>query len=76
MVKANAFEAVTRQMVVDIKQDVTDLKTDTNQGFSDIKGQITELFNHQSSRIPQPIAWGMAMLGAVIGAAVMKALGI
>lgn len=59
MVKNGAYEQVTRQMVTDLKSDVTEIKDKVN-GFDQ---KLTEVTNHMSSRLPW---WGTILVGALL----------
>ena len=69
MVKENkcSYGMVSRQMIVDTKQDIGEIK----KTLSDIEIKITELFNHQSNRLPMNITILISILSSlVVGLAV------
>ena len=43
---------VTRNMVENLSNEFNDLKTEVNLRFDKFDNRITELFNHQSNRLP------------------------
>jgi hypothetical protein len=47
-----AYGMVNRQMISDIKEDISSIKSDIKSGFARLETGQTELFNHQSSRLP------------------------
>ena len=59
MVKNGAFEQVTRQMVNDLKGDVTEIKDKVNC----FDKKLNEIGNHMSSRLPW---WGTIVVGALL----------
>jgi hypothetical protein len=68
MAKASAFEAVTRNMVDDLKEDVNDIKIDMKEGFNNIDVRITELFNHNSNKWPPTAVWALTLIGMILSA--------
>lgn len=61
MVKQDAYCAVTRQMTEGIKSDVSDIRLD----IKDLKSTVQELYNHQSSRLPNSISATIAILSSL-----------
>ena len=59
MVKNGAYEQVTRQMVTDLKSDVTEIKDKVNC----FDRKLNEVTNHMSSRLPW---WGTIVVGALL----------
>ena len=57
-----AFGRESRQMVTDIKEDVKDIKT----GMGELSKQMTELFNHQSSKLPPWIVYFIGIMMALV----------
>ena len=87
--KTCAVGAENRAMIIGIKEEVTAIRADFNNGIKELKAGQTDLFNHQSSRIPKEtmdqllaqqntIKWFQTIagviLGGVLGAAIQKAL--
>ena len=46
--KSTSFEAVTREMVHNLGKDIGEIKSQ----ISNLDNKMTELFNHQSNRLP------------------------
>lgn len=59
MAKNGAYEQVTRQMVNDLKGDVTEIKDKVNC----FDRKLNEVTNHMSSRLPW---WGTILVGALL----------
>ena len=59
MAKNGAYEQVTRQMVNDLKGDVTEIKEKVNC----FDRKLNEVTNHMSSRLPW---WGTIVVGALL----------
>ena len=59
MAKNGAYEQVTRQMVTDLKGDVTEIKDKVNC----FDRKLNEVTNHMSSRLPW---WGTILVGALL----------
>ena len=62
-----AYGAVNRQMISDMKEDISEIKG----GIEGLNTKVTELFNHQSNRLP---AWATGVIAFL--ASVVSALGI
>ena len=59
MTRSSAYEQVTRQMVNDLKGDVTEIKDKVNC----FDRKLNEVTNHMSSRLPW---WGTIVVGALL----------
>ena len=59
MTRSSAYEQVTRQMVNDLKGDVTEIKDKVNC----FDRKLNEVTNHMSSRLPW---WGTILVGALL----------
>lgn len=70
-----AYGEVTRNMVENFVKEFDNFKSDMKSEFQIIKKNQTELFNHQSSRIPQEVAKKMnrlyGLLGTIIGGTIV-----
>ncbi len=65
-----AYGKVNRQMITDLKKDVSELKDEVRKGFDELRNTNQELYNHLSRRLP-PWAVAIGSLGAlIIGGAV------
>ena len=58
-----------RALIMNLKEDIKRVETKVDTGFKEVNTQITELFNHQSSRWPPVAAWALATIGTLFGAA-------
>lgn len=65
-----AYGSATRQMVLDIRTDIKDLKGRLNTFENKIDGRLTDLFNHQSTRVPQWIVISLTLLCSLVTALV------
>ena len=67
MSESKGYNKVTRQMVLDLKEEF-------NKRFDKIDQNITNLFNHQSTRIPPWAAVTISVLTALVGGLIGRIL--
>ena len=78
MVKSCAYGQVNREMITNLKQDVKSIKDgmkDLSENFNSSMGvldsKLTELFNHQSNRLPM---WATVLF--TIGGSILTGLSV
>jgi hypothetical protein len=62
-----AYGQVNRQMISDMKDDISEIKG----GINELNSKVTDLFNHQSNRLPM---WATSLIAFL--ASIVSALGI
>ena len=67
MVKASAYEQVTRQIVTEIQSNVTEIKSK----IDNLDGKMIELYNHQSSRLLVWGTWLVTSLSSLLSALIV-----
>ena len=55
-----AYGQVTRQMVIDVKEDIKEIRNYSNE----IRNSVTNLSNHYSRKIP---AWATIVISVLVG---------
>jgi hypothetical protein len=75
---ANAYEKVTRNMVVNLNKNFEDFKMEIKKEFTDMRAYNQKIYNHLSSRLPP---WavgvggiGLAIISALVGAFLGRAI--
>lgn len=58
------FGAINRQKIEDLKENVESMKSDLKDSTDKMTGKMTELFNHQSQRLP---LWVTMLLTGMAG---------
>ena len=66
-----SFGRESRIMIQDIKTDISDLKREQKEGFNNLDNKMTELFNHQSSKLPPWVTVIGTLGGTILGALVI-----
>ena len=78
MVKNNAYEKVTRNMVENLTGEFRSFRCEIKKEFVDMKNLNNKLYNHLSSRLPPWAtaigATGIALLCSVAGILIGRAL--
>ena len=57
-----------RALIMNVKEDIKRIECKVDTGFLNIDNRITELFNHQSSKLPQWIIWFVTILSSLLTA--------
>jgi hypothetical protein len=74
MAKDCSFGKENRIMIYEIKDNINRIEKKVDIGFSNIDTRITELFNHQSSKLPPWIVVLGSLGGALLGGLAIFAL--
>ena len=64
------FGAISREMITETRKDITDIKISMDK----IDEKITQLFNHQSNRLPLWATYVIAFLCTVSGSLIVWAV--
>ena len=74
MSKPSSYSQVTRNMVENLKQDFTELNRKVDERFDKFDVRITELFNHQSNRLPMWATVAFTIGGSLISGLIIWAV--
>lgn len=64
MARQTAYEEVTRNMVENMRSDLTDFKSEIRSEFSSLRTTNEHLYNHVSKRLPP---WGTVLISVLTG---------
>lgn len=62
--------AENHALIMNVKEDIRRIENKVDGGFLNIDNRITELFNHQSSKLPQWVVWFVTILSSLLTALV------
>lgn len=66
MVKDCAFGRENRVMIVNMESNIKRIEDKVDKGFANIDTRITELFNHQSSKLPRWVTIAGSVFSALL----------
>lgn len=68
------LEQKVATMEKEFNQSVKEIKLTMKEFHQSMENKMTDLFNHQSSRVPQPVAWALAGLSSLLTAIITAAI--
>lgn len=71
MARGTAYEQVTRNIVENLSEEVKGMKHEMKEGFEGLNDRMTDLFNHQSSKLPQWITIVGSIGGVLLGSLIV-----